>query len=277
LRPEAWPQIQVAVLIYATHHALSKGSLFLGIGPAKEAGTGLQILLARVGLLMPALALAGAPFSSGALAKVALKSNIGFLPDGWAYVLGILLPLAAVGTTMKMARFLWLTWPRRPSTPGQCTWGMWAPWMSLVVSVPVSIWMLPGATDWLSDKLSPQKLWLSTWPLLVGGGLVALGAWVRRWVSHDVARWLPAGDMGVLLEKVLARAQQRFVRQSEPHLSDSSIGRNQGKEPHLPDRWTAVGKWLAGAELKLQSNPYPGAALLLAIGLLLWLLSSAAG
>jgi len=46
----------------------------------------------------------GCAFTSGALAKVALKGNVAFLPGGWADVLGILLPLAAVGTALKMAR-----------------------------------------------------------------------------------------------------------------------------------------------------------------------------
>jgi formate hydrogenlyase subunit 3/multisubunit Na+/H+ antiporter MnhD subunit len=267
LYPEAWPQIQAAILIYATHHALSKGSLFLGIGPAREAGTFLQVATARLGLLLPALALAGAPFTSGALAKVALKSNIGFLPDMWAYALGILLPLAAVGTTMKMARFLWLTWPRPSSTPGRCTWDMWAPWLSLVAAIPVSVWMLPDATGWLSEKLSPQKLWLSTWPLLVGGGLAALAAWLRQWLSGDWTRWLPAGDIGVLLEKLVAQARQQYVGQSVPQGSESqeaAIGSSKALE--------AVGMWLATTELKLRSYPRAGAALLISLGLLLWLL-----
>ena len=52
--------------------------------------------------LLLGLALIGAPYTSGALAKTALKSNLGFLPDGWAWALGLLLPLAAVGTTAMM-------------------------------------------------------------------------------------------------------------------------------------------------------------------------------
>ena len=88
LRPESWLDIQWAVLIYATHHALAKGALFLGIGPAHAAQTRLQVITARVGLLLPALALAGAPFTSGGLAKVAIKSNIAFLPGGWADLSG---------------------------------------------------------------------------------------------------------------------------------------------------------------------------------------------
>ena len=42
LRPESWLDIQWAVLIYATHHALAKGALFLGVGPAHAAQTRLQ-------------------------------------------------------------------------------------------------------------------------------------------------------------------------------------------------------------------------------------------
>ncbi len=193
LRPEAWPEIQVAVLIYATHHALSKGALFLGVGPAHEAQTPRQRMLARAGLLLPACALAGAPFTSGALAKVALKSNITFLPEPVAVTLSILLPLAAVGTTLKMARFLWLTWPRSTAageedagpalgsrSADSGAGGLWAPWLFLVGAVLAGVWLLPGAWGWLPAKFTPQKLWLATWPLLVGAGLAVVAARLRH-------------------------------------------------------------------------------------------------
>ncbi|MFN7210735.1 MAG: complex I subunit 5 family protein, partial [Aggregatilineales bacterium] len=58
----------VAVGLYALHHALAKGALFLGVafGGASR--------LVPIVLLLPALALTGLPLTSGAVAKAALKS-----------------------------------------------------------------------------------------------------------------------------------------------------------------------------------------------------------
>jgi hydrogenase-4 component B len=220
LWPPAWPQILSAVLIYATHHAVSKGALFLGVGTAKEARSPRQRFVVRVGLLLPALALAGAPFSSGAVAKLALKSNLAFLPDGLAAALGILLPLAAVGTTLKMARFLWLTWPHRPlddaadRDAGRS--GIWLPWLLLVAAVPAAVWLLPGALVLLPTKLTLEKLWLTSWPLLLGGSLAALGAWLRPRLAARAERWLPAGDVGVLVERLVAALSGRRRREAAP-------------------------------------------------------------
>ena len=277
LRPEAWLEIQAAVLIYATHHALSKGALFLGVGPAHLAQTRWQLATARVALLVPALALAGAPFTSGALAKVALKSNLAFLPGGWATVLGILLPLAAVGTTLIMARFLSLTWPRRAAPAEPAALGTWPPWLCLVAAVLLGVWLLPGAWGWLPDKLTPQKLWLATWPLLVGGGLAALGAWLRRWFPGDPSRWLPAGDVGVLLEKVVSLARPRRPARTtsdpEPDLAQSP---GPGGSDVLA-RAAAIGARLGGFERRLGDWPSAGFALLAVVVLLLWLLTGPGG
>jgi formate hydrogenlyase subunit 3/multisubunit Na+/H+ antiporter MnhD subunit len=273
LRPEAWLEIQTAVLIYATHHALSKGALFLGVGPAHLAQTRLQVATARVALLVPALALAGAPFTSGAVAKVALKSNLAFLPESWATVLGILLPLAAVGTTLMMARFLSLTWPRRGAPAEPRAMGTWPPWLCLVAAVLLGVWLLPGAWGWLPAKLTPQKLWLATWPLLVGGGLAALGAWLRRWFSADPSRWLPAGDVGVLLEKVVAGVRPRMPARPAP---DRGHDLGQGPAPghsNGPARAAAIRARLGAIERGLSDWPSAGFALLAVLAILLWLLT----
>lgn len=75
--PAAWPTILAALLIYALHHSLTKGALFLGVGMAGKPITGpIQLILVRIGLLLPALALAGAPLTSGMLAKISLKSQL---------------------------------------------------------------------------------------------------------------------------------------------------------------------------------------------------------
>ncbi len=276
-RPDSWLEIQTAVLIYATHHALSKGSLFLSLGPAQAARTRLQRAVVRVGLLVPALALAGAPFTSGALAKLVLKSNLVFLPDGWTGVVRILLTLAAVGTTLKMTRFLWLAWPRSTNAPEDTPPGLWTPWLSLLAAVVLGVWLLPGALGWVPSKLTAEKLWLATWPLLLGAALAAIGAKMRRWMSRDPSHWLPAGDMGVLLEKAIAHLQPR---EGAPFGSPGSRRRAAGAV-ETPSRWTvrwnSLGRWCHTVEKHLRSSPVAGAMWLFILALLLGLLVQSVG
>jgi hydrogenase-4 component B len=107
--PALWPLLLPAVGLYALHHALAKSALFLGAGLVRVHGmTGLRL----AGLALPALALAGAPLSSGLLAKTQLKLAFDSLPAPWATIVIPLLPLAALGTALLMARLLWLVWDK---------------------------------------------------------------------------------------------------------------------------------------------------------------------
>jgi formate hydrogenlyase subunit 3/multisubunit Na+/H+ antiporter MnhD subunit len=273
IQPEAWLEIQAAVLLYATHHALAKGSLFLGVGTAQAIQTRLQLFVVRIGLLLPALALAGAPFTSGALAKVALKSNLEFLPYSWALVLGIFLPLAAVGTTLKMVRFLWLTWPRALEAVKTSVRGLWLPWLSLVSATLIGVWLLPGTLGLLPIKLSPQKLWLATWPLLVGGGIAALGAWLRRRISSDPENWLPAGDIGLIFERWLDRLNVKLTKRTE-----AEAGRVKPELPEVESPWdqrlSALTSFLSQFEHSLRNWPVVGSLILVLMSVLIVLLAS---
>jgi formate hydrogenlyase subunit 3/multisubunit Na+/H+ antiporter MnhD subunit len=277
LRPEAWPAILTAVLVYTAHHALAKGALFLGIGPAQAARSRPQILAVRVGLLLPALALAGAPLTSGALAKVALKSNLRFLSDGWAGVLGILLPLAAVGTTLLMVRLLVLVWSPKGDALEARSEGLWAPWLLLVAAVLVGVWLLPGSPDWLSKKLTPASLWLATWPLIAGGALALLGARLRRSLVTDPARWVPPGDIGAIAERWLRRIARKLERPPTP-----ADGHEYGDKPtdeatHPPPDLAELKRLGTAMEHRLASWPAVGSALLVVLLLLLWSVSMASG
>jgi hypothetical protein len=172
-----------------------------------------------------------------------------------------------------MARFLWLTWPRHPHPAEEHAKGLWPPWLCLVGAVLVGAWLLPGALASLPVKLTPAKLWLATWPLLVGGGLAMLGAWLRRWFSGDPTRWLPAGDLGVLLERPLARVQRRMSARPVPDHADGHGGGSAEKDLRGSARLAAVGGRLARIEDSLCAWPVAGAALLLLIGVILWLLA----
>jgi hypothetical protein len=104
--PEAAPALVSALALYAAHHALVKGGLFLGLGLVERGGLRPWLL---AGLAFLAIALAGAPLTSGALAKSVLTAS---LPTEAGYLLS-LLALSAFGTTLLMARFLLMVWKAR--------------------------------------------------------------------------------------------------------------------------------------------------------------------
>jgi formate hydrogenlyase subunit 3/multisubunit Na+/H+ antiporter MnhD subunit len=85
---------RAAVLLFAVHHALAKGALFLGVAP------GLSRALSLVVLGYAALSLTGAPLTPGYAAKTAAAAAAPVLADAMA--------VAAWGTAALMARTLWL-------------------------------------------------------------------------------------------------------------------------------------------------------------------------
>jgi len=105
LDPAAWVVIAPALVLLATHHALAKAALFLGAG-AYMAADGRRARVILAGLLgLPALVLAGAPATSGAMAKDGLKAALGAGPAEWAPWLGLALTLSTLATTLLLARF----------------------------------------------------------------------------------------------------------------------------------------------------------------------------
>jgi formate hydrogenlyase subunit 3/multisubunit Na+/H+ antiporter MnhD subunit len=200
LSPGHWGVLQAAVLLYALHHGLAKGALFLGLGIADAAGAAVRPWVAP-GLALPALALAGAPLTSGALAKTALKAATSLLPAPWPEWLALLLPLAAIGTTVLMARFLILAWPRGTAGKPPAA-GLWLPWAILVAAAGVTLFVWPAAGEFRRGALRLPGAWLAAWPVLAGA-LVGLAAW--KWGRRlAVFPPLPAGDLLIPLEGIAA-------------------------------------------------------------------------
>jgi formate hydrogenlyase subunit 3/multisubunit Na+/H+ antiporter MnhD subunit len=108
LHPGAWPALAPALALYALHHGLAKGTLFLGVVAAQAQAAGAARRWALAAQALPALALAGLPLSSGFWAKDGLKQALSSLPAPWPEALTWLLPIGALGTTLLMLRLLWL-------------------------------------------------------------------------------------------------------------------------------------------------------------------------
>jgi formate hydrogenlyase subunit 3/multisubunit Na+/H+ antiporter MnhD subunit len=197
LAPAAWPMLMPAILVYAMHHALAKGALFLGTGvaPAARLGTWLgRVTIA--GLAFPALALAGVPFTSGAVSKIALKGALDSPPVPAGY-LELLASVAAIGTTVLMARFLAVTaWQRQPSG-NRLKAGVWIPWMVSVGAAVSLVWLLPWPVFREAGRaaLAPQYIWMTLWPPVVGAAL-AWGVWrMTQRAASPVSVRVPTGDV----------------------------------------------------------------------------------
>jgi formate hydrogenlyase subunit 3/multisubunit Na+/H+ antiporter MnhD subunit len=209
LVPAAWPLVQPAVVLYALHHGLVKGALFLSVSitPALG-GRGRVPLLLTAGLLLPALALAGAPFTSGSVGKTLLKDAAQLAPGGWPKLLELLLPLAAVGTVLLMLRFLLLVRPAPGAPPKAVPAGQWVPWAVSVAAVLV----LAVAWQWGPHAIkAPDRLpdlWPGLWP--IGVGVLIAWAWARLMRSSGAAMpHIPEGDVLALLPRITG---SNFIR-----------------------------------------------------------------
>lgn len=208
IAPETWRQMAPAIAFYALHHGLAKGALFLGVGVVQsDMQDARHRRLATAALILPALALAGAPLTSGAAAKNALKEPLGIISGQWEQWLTWLLLFAATGTTVLMARFLWLMRPGAvqgdPHHPLKV--GIWLPWVLLIVASAFSAWLAPWYLDVEAVKpvhLAFPYVWQGVWPILLG----LLFSWVAMALRDrgygQRLREIPAGDILEIIEPV---------------------------------------------------------------------------
>jgi hydrogenase-4 component B len=126
--PTAAPALTAALVLYAAHHALVKGALFLGLGLVERGGLRPWLL---TGLGFLALVLAGAPLTSGALAKSVLKTSL----PAEAHVLVLLLAVSAFASTLLMARFLFLVWQQRSGDITRLPAASIVAWLAILVVI----------------------------------------------------------------------------------------------------------------------------------------------
>jgi formate hydrogenlyase subunit 3/multisubunit Na+/H+ antiporter MnhD subunit len=208
--PDLWPRIDHLVLLYALHHALVMGGLFLGVGVARKAiGQVWQYRMVAFGLTMPALALAGAPFSSGTLVNAIFEATPSMAT--WTAPLTWIPALGAFGTTLLMGRFLLETWPRRQGDGIQpvnrLPLGTWLPWAVLLLCGGLLAWIvrLQLTADAGNPLFSPISIWTSLWPILLGG----LFVWgVTRKSDRIPVPSIPSGDLVVGIEWLAHRTKE---------------------------------------------------------------------
>ncbi|MCH8563432.1 complex I subunit 5 family protein [Nesterenkonia sp. YGD6] len=247
--PELRAATSAAAVIYAVHHGLAKGALFLGVPVVKHYARGRTGILVLLGMLGAGLAVAGAPLTSGAFGKYVSKeavSGIEVLGVG----LDLLLPLVATGSTLLLLRFAVVIWaadrdPRRRAD------GELSSWLGVCAAGIVVPWVI-GAR-WVTDPVQadgvavpswePSTLWDATWPILFGILLAALvwGA-ARRGLlparlRGETTPAVPPGDLLLAEESLLRRVGAA---------GGSALDGAHGFTTSAAERWGSL--WSAAAQ-----------------------------
>lgn len=188
IAPELAPPVAVGLALYAGHHALTKGGLFLGIGLRRSAPGQPLVLL---GIACLALSLAAVPLTSGAVAKYGIKPALAGIDWRW---LGLLIALTTLATTWLMARLMWLIWHLRPTPLPALRWAMggWAILPGLVLLYPL---VLGSPSAWITDAELIALAALLALP-------VALLAQAKPAATATLIDRIPAGDLIWLLRPV---------------------------------------------------------------------------
>ncbi|QOR38068.1 hypothetical protein HNO52_05745 [Billgrantia diversa] len=189
--PALWPSLLAPVTLFAAHHGMTKGTLFLGVG-ISEHPPRLPAWLIVTLLALPALSLGGA-LTSGLIAKGFIKE---VLKEGGYSTLVSWLSVAAVGSTLLVARALWRQWRRRGEPTTSLHSPMFLAWLFAVLAAAgVPLWLPIGESGvpWPPLKELPGLLWPAGLGVILAG-LVMLAAKAGRgeWERFSP---LPAGDL----------------------------------------------------------------------------------
>jgi len=224
------PALLTLLVLFGVHHGLAKGALFLAAGMVHEGR------LSRLGwlvLVLPALAIMGAPLTSGAAVKYLLKEA---WHDSAFAAWAPWLTLASLATAVLLWRALWLMWRDQQQVSTRARLGQWLPWALLSLASVALPWLWPALRDPLLAGLYPAGLWGALWPLLLALGLTGW-ALFRRWqVPSNLAR-MP--NPALWASSYLTR----LLRQ--PPLPEPSVRLDRGRWRRRERRWNRL--WERGA------------------------------
>ncbi|MDN3568979.1 complex I subunit 5 family protein [Paeniroseomonas aquatica] len=187
----AVPGTAMAVAFYAAHHVLAKGALFLAVGVGAVLGGARRRTLVLLPALVLALGFGGMPGTGGALAKAAVKPQLG---DGLP---GLLAALSAMGSTLLMLHFTRRLAAVRPAAARSVPIlapVLLAAWLGMAAAALLLPWALyrPLGLGNPWDVLG-KDLAMALWPVLAGALLaIALARWGGRLPR------VPEGDLLVL-------------------------------------------------------------------------------
>ncbi len=221
-----------AIALLAIHHGLAKALLFLGVGLL----TRVRLTFARfvwIALWLPALALAAAPGTSGALAKSAMAIALTEGPPAAATFLA----LSSFATMLLMLHFLRRARPHTvqadaPSSPS-AVMQMLPAWGLLLLALLALPWWMGRDTVAAERALAPAAMTEAIAPLLAALLLAPLLSRATGRMSKPVTLRLPLAA---------ACAVQRGWRSLAVQLA------HRERQLHA---WHHVGRWLVAVAFML--------------------------
>ncbi|WP_034647763.1 complex I subunit 5 family protein [Corynebacterium sputi] len=260
IRPDLAPAVTAAALLYAVHHGLAKGTLFLAVPVLQKMRAGVSLTATCLATLGAALAVVGLPFTSGSFAKYSSKyavdefTLVGIGMDTW-------LTIVAVGSAALLLRLGYILWTdesdRDLAPDGQL--------------LAVLITALAGATlpwwigrNWLGESwpsLGLPTIWPMIWP--AAAGLILGAILIKARVPAP-----PAGDVGTAAEHAVEAMVPRGGNLlNTTHERTHSIGeRLIAMARRAGESTNAV---IEGGELRWRGWQVSGVAVLLVMGLIL--------
>lgn len=226
-----------ATILFALHHGFAKAALFLGTASTPGAFQGGPRLLRLAALLLPVAALSGAPLTSGAIAKSALKS----VEAGPAWV-DFFLSVSSAATSVLLVRFLALMWTKG----GEEKPGTLAPWLLSVILSTLTLWLWPATAAFLGYGIALSAIASSLAPVLLGGSVGLVAAWLLRGVANPV---VAPGDFIHGLRHITARRVklQSSLARLDVGLPAVSSFKVKLRDLRLGDIETRLQVWRAGA------------------------------
>ncbi len=256
-----------ALLLYALHHGVAKGALFLAVGVADRTPLGKRPWrwAIRTGVTLPALALAGAPLTSGAAAKEGVKEGLRALEGGWYAVLDPILLVLSGGTALLLLRFALRLEERgvegRSNARGIS--GLVLPWGALVALGLSGPWWMGAVLpegSWGAPLSGITSEWLGAL-LAIGGALVLAGlvfGAARSWPRMKSFR-IPPGDLLIPMEALVRRLPTGVTATSR--LADALDLRLDVTGARLQNRFAEVGR----RDLGLMRGPVLATVLVLLV------------
>ncbi len=238
LSPDSRDAMLPVLGLIALHHGLNKAALFIACGSAPGASRWRLLLF-----ILPALALAAAPLSTGDLAKGALKDAVHGAP---------LLPLATTLLALSSTATALLLWKALGLARGYRDQGqpLSPAWPLLVASALLLPWAYALTNDLIKTP-SMAGLIDAAWPLLLAAALIAIKtSLLPRWQPR-----LPEGDVVVLFERLAGAWPKRRGNPSEAQPVEAADSTISGR--------------LAALETAQRGLPVTGLVLLIMILMLL--------
>ncbi|MDP3890324.1 complex I subunit 5 family protein, partial [Nocardioides sp.] len=214
----------LAAVVYAVHHGIAKGALFLGVQAWDVERLPRPVVVAV--LVVAGMAVAGVPFTSGYVAKYGAKESVATttFPVAGGLPLADVLPWVGLGSALLLVRFGVVMW-RRERSQDRTPLLRAAVWAGLTVAAVLPVALLArslGPPQSMPGWVDPQAWWSQSWPALLGvllavvvARIAARTGLVDSRIAHPRGDVVPPGDVVAVEERVVRAAGRGLGRVTE--------------------------------------------------------------